>query len=397
MKDIKRLNLNSTFSTLAITCFSQQLIDGEEALFNAIKNISSNETQIVAIKHDKSSNTAHYHIVIRLADNKKRKKVSSMLKQLNIAFDSTIDANLLEHRALESCGSFPAYVNYLLHSTPEAKQEGKAKYSKSALISNLTKEEIDQVLAGYTITKHALTKRGLTNLIEQARSAGYNRQNLDSLIASFNILALSASQETQLRKAYKAGIETFIRENQGINRLCIEISYPKASSDSDLKHRIDDAILKSVEELNVITTSDSFPASGVDATTDCLIFFNRPVAQAGEFDQINLKSCYEITKPFAAKRSAWLGDFIISTHDEAVDRFYKNSNSFLCSVLNNQLLCKRTPSTLLSEDEKAVTTEKYKQFRDRFNANMKNTQKKSRIELADINDSFERGFIEFLG
>ena len=66
------LGRDKSCSTMAVKCYEEQLTSGEEGLITAIKAISADDINIVAIKHDKSFEKAHWHILLRGGDRKKR-------------------------------------------------------------------------------------------------------------------------------------------------------------------------------------------------------------------------------------------------------------------------------------------------------------------------------------
>lgn len=155
MKAKRNLVMRSTVSTLSIKCYDEQLADGWDKTKETIRDIAKDTYHVLAIKHDRDPKTdniwesslekPHYHIIIRLL-NKKRTKVQTILNMLKIAYRPEVDDNLWQNHGVETIRNFPNMAMYLTHDTEEAILQGKEHYELDEVVSNLTTDEIKQVL-----------------------------------------------------------------------------------------------------------------------------------------------------------------------------------------------------------------------------------------------------------
>ena len=390
---VRPLKLDSKFSTMAVTCYDEQL-ENIGSLISAIKSFKSTQYQIIAICHDKSAtNKPHYHILVRVPDPKRKKTVSAMLKELHIKFDAKRDTNLMKNHGLETCGHFPSYSVYLLHRTTAAKQEGKTEYSEQDLITNLNDKELNIILSGYNATKRALTKRGVENLIDKARDAGLKHENLDELIASFNVLGITPTQETTIRRAYDLGVAESLRNSPEIVRFGIVISYPDNKRNTVTV--IDEAIKKAASHYNYVVTNTVTPISHMDPSTECIIYTNAILqtitgnsnSDYNEFIYRLLQPhCYESPRKLSTKALPWLGHVIITTTFSKISELRHNEYCYYCKIQDNKLYCEDVPSTPYTKDDAIKLTKEYKKFRDIFNNSMKFNNKHYSINLEKIND-----------
>lgn len=243
--DIRKLNLKSVTATLAIKCYEEQLVNGETGLIDSISLIPTGIFQVLAIKHNKSSKE-HWHIIIRAIDREKKFQVLSMLKKLSVEFDED-DANIINHRALETVGEFSSYATYLLHRTVEAQRDGKELYDINEMISNLSTDEVQQIISGYTVKKKALRAGDLNACMDRAREAGYGLQDFYEFIDSLNITGLKDNDEKHLRNSYMAGVRRLKEENPYIPRMKVLLSY-----DSKLEKIVLQALKKVYEDKKLL-------------------------------------------------------------------------------------------------------------------------------------------------
>ena len=389
---IKRLSLHDSFSTLAITCYDDQLPKGTEALYEAIKTINSNDYQIIAICHDRSGSKLHYHIIVRVPVSTKRKKVSAMLKLLNIKFRDGIDDQLVQNRALESCGEFPAYATYLLHQSVSAVRLNKAKYDMEDFITNLSQDEIETILEGYNVTKHAIKKGEFASIQDQVRDAGYNLKSYDELVKSFAIAGLTSTQEASLKKAYKAGLESRINEHEKITRLALCILYPLDVTLHD-KYVIDEAIKIGLGDKNYSTTTGK-DYINFDHCTDALVFFDYNLSIYGDLDNNLLKKeITTINKPVASKKSIWAGQDIIYTTQYECDHngqnipFIAEQKCLCCTVENNKLKLVSIPQSakIINKEEADIILSHYHEFKIKFDDALEKDCQVVMLSLDDFN------------
>ncbi len=399
--NIKTLTPNKTYHTLAITCYQEQLATSEQDLFTRIKSSDSSEYHIIAIKHDKSSEKEHYHILVRVTAGSK--KVSETLRMLGINFRSGLDDKLMKNRGLETCGSFPSYAVYLLHKTPDAIQEGKAGYEKEDFVTNLSNAELDMVLDGYSITKKPLSKAGLLNIMDKARIAGTELKNFQEFIESFKIQGLSDKQRKEFRNAYVSGVKDLMSTDPRLNRIILEIEYPKNCGPNE-QNRINNAISHAMSNLNCCIT-DAFPVV-IDELTQALIVFHGDEMGYEYLGQLSTNRIEEINKPIVSRKSTWAGQYLIYTHGyyareyiatihskDGIKQVKKpcpyrfNHNSLLCTIQNNELICIEQPDTYYSDDQRDFIISEFKRIRDAINKYLKEEQADNYrpISLEDLN------------
>ena len=424
----RKLNLKSKFYTCFITCFEEQLPEGKAALLDAIKTEDPKQYQIIGIKHDKSlTNKPHYHITVRMNSRDKRGVMSTLLKQLHVQFRPGLDDALINGKkpALETCGSFERSVTYLLHATTEAIQNGKIRYEKDDLVTNLPNADLDKVLSGYLPSKKALTKKTMSNLIDRIRIAGENLESFDEVVASFNILGFTPSEEAKLIKTYLSAAEERFRRDDHIPRLTLEIEYPENTTNDQIKH-IDKAILSAFKGYRTLSTDSFISNCSFNPLTEAIIFFNYYDGKDNDilFDLSQLQRIY-LSKPFISKNNMpWMGRYFVFTHRynprmRTIPKYtikevivpsdlYPNGekkkireehniteniefkecpNSFLCTISNGKIECIKPPAFKVSQEEYNYFISEFKKNRDAINKELeKPVEKYTLIDITDLND-----------
>lgn len=392
--EIRPLKPNSSFRTLAITCYEDDLIKGEAGLIDAIHRINPNYYQIVAIKHFRSENKEHFHILIRITDCKKTLKVSARLRELGITFKSGIEKRLAQNeRILETCGYFPNYVVYLLHQTTDAKQDGKAAYDVTEYITNLSDGDLKEILSGYNASKRVLTKKNLPYILESIREAGYHLKNYDEVVSSFSILGLTSTNENKLRNSYNSGVQKKMRESPYLSRFCIYIEYPNASYNDMSK--VNNSIEHALSSTEHVTYDINKPSPFIYPSTKAIAFINGYYNIDENIEVLCSPFSYEIGKPLFAKKQLWLGSMIIVAAIPVYDSIKKNfmfradplKDTFVCKIENNKLICKLLPRNgFASEDSYNMMCNQFKMFRDAFNIAYVQASTRFWGKLDDINN-----------
>ena len=383
---IKRLTLKSKYSTLAITCFVEQLVDGEQRLYNRIRDIKADAMEIIAIKHDKGKNREHWHIIIRVPDSRKRGQVSTVLNKLGIAFRPSLDDALLANRALETCGDYAEYATYLLHQTVKAKQDGKAPYDATDFVSNLSSADIDAVLSGYTPTKRRLNTKGIATLIDAAYEAGYRHRSFQATVSGYYILGLTPQQRKKFEDSFKKGARDSIQSNPQINRVVIEIEYPK-----DAPSRLKDKIRYAAQSSFGSDYRIAIPTDGgrveFDELTDAIIIPDFDISKfdgdwTAQFTNFTDDRIKEI-KYGRGKARLWCGSIFLIVHAQSNKQL---DNSFFGQITNNELKFVRVPQKgYTSEEERDRVTDVLRRFISSFNKNFREyTPEKFLISLDDI-------------
>lgn len=234
MKKKAFLNLFSSVRTLSIKCYDEQIPCGWEVVVEYIKSISSDEIQILAIRHDKDLKTddiwkpslekCHYHIIIRVL-NKKQKCVSTLLKMLGIEFRKGTDDKLWQNHGAEGVRNFSSMAVYLTHETEQALVDGKYVYPLKDIVSNLSLDEIKRIREGYINVSRAgnnkLTMSELAKLDEEAKNLGRELADFDKWFNSFPFNVRSHPKMKTIEKSYYRGVDEKVLEGTEITRLCV--------------------------------------------------------------------------------------------------------------------------------------------------------------------------------
>lgn len=97
---------------------------------------------------ENSNRESPLHHIILLIRTKDRVRIGTLLRKLKIDYREE-DANLWEHHGVESIRDFKSMTTYLTHETEQAILDGKHRYDRDELVSNLTPEELEQIRDGY--------------------------------------------------------------------------------------------------------------------------------------------------------------------------------------------------------------------------------------------------------
>lgn len=385
--------------SLGITFFEEQIPNGRDSLFNAIKSIASEQFHIICMYHykPKAKRKPHYHIAVRMGNSKPRKSASYILKLLGIVFRPGIDDSLLKHEALETCGNYDSYVKYMMHRTPEAKQLGKEEYDENDLITNLTPSELQKVLGGCNITKKELSSAGLSNIIDKARTAGFNLESYNSFIDSFQILGLTQTAENKIKKSYETGVRRRINQNPALNRIIVEIEVPQGAN-TENKERIVNAIHTVLieKDLNYIYENEYnfFLDTEVTPFNDAIFLL---ISDASSFiNKINNIKLDDsnicVYKPeLSNKKNIWCGKYLLFVHDyidhskfdaKGNPSFKLLSSSLFCEIKNDELKCTHSPNINYSTEECEFITTEFRSFREKFNLAMTQTKVSERGALS---------------
>lgn len=256
-KKNQTLTMESSVKTLALKIYDEQMPDGVEVVADEITRIDKTEYQVVMIKHYRdyqgddfyapSIEKPHYHILLRVVGRGKNgvspRKVKTILRMLHIVFRPGVDDAIRERHGLETARHFENYITYLLHKTPEAIADGKAPYSIDEFITNLTIDEIQQVLDGYcrlTENRIRVGVREMSEIDEKAFDLGYSLKDFEEFYDSLPFSVRSHSKMKTVLESYMRGVEKRALEDDEVNRLCVFISGMKNTSKTySCKHALD--------------------------------------------------------------------------------------------------------------------------------------------------------------
>lgn len=366
----KTLKLSQTTKTLSATFYAEQLPDGEDAFYNAIKAISPSDLIVVAIKHlGTAVKKNHYHVIIKKVDRNGSFVVRSTLKNIHVIFRPIEDDVLLSNHGIETTGSFSSCLLYLLHQSYSAKRLHKHPYEISDLVSNVPPDVIRDILDGCSTSS---TKLKTDDMLDAARDAGYSLSDFDNMIESLNIKGLSSSMESRMRNAYFSGAEKSVREGRFINRLCLNISFEYGEySYSTILAAITDALS---EKSTVVFDGSIQKTIRIMPSTDAVIMHNPDMDYCPRYINKFLSQNVELLRSttnfdLIDSKAIWAGDFFICLgFPNGLSRSdIRSSWFFQCKVSGNNLICESTPSNVNEFKDAAAIRAKYDYFKQRFN------------------------------
>ena len=151
--------LESSLKMVAFKVYDEQIPKGVEELTARIKATNKEEYEIMMIKHDRdsagddfympSTEKAHYHILVRRMNGSKvgnSVKLRTILKKLGIVFRKGIDDKMRINHGVEGIVKYDAYATYLTHDTEQSIRDGKAHYELEEIVSNLSIDEIENII-----------------------------------------------------------------------------------------------------------------------------------------------------------------------------------------------------------------------------------------------------------
>lgn len=211
----------------------------ENALYDKIRTAyDKNEAQVFLMKHDQdplgddiwapSMEKPHYHIIIRLT---KRSKLSTIMYRLGIHFRPHIDDLLFANHGVEATYDFNEYVLYLMHETKKARLDGKPPYSWTKFISNLSQDEIQQLIDGYKrIVDSSIlpTMEDWIRLDKAAYDLGFQLGDFDQWYNALPFTVRQGSRVKTIKESYQRGIMARVKDGASncILRLCVYIQGP---------------------------------------------------------------------------------------------------------------------------------------------------------------------------
>ena len=236
-----KMTVKSNVKTLAVKVYDEQIPDGWEKLKERIKELKKAEYQCLGIKHDEdvlgddffepSTEKPHYHILIRVMEDaqnvsKSGKHVSTILNDLGIVFRKE-DATMIANHGIETVGDFGAYATYPTHDTEKAINDGKQHYDMSAIVSNMSYEEILKIREGYVRVSDKMKKVTSGEIVEVDEfcyELGRQFGDFDEWYFKQRLFLRSNARMKHCRERYDKGIADSIKDETYVNRLCIFIT-----------------------------------------------------------------------------------------------------------------------------------------------------------------------------
>lgn len=427
-KSANKLVMASKVRTLAIKCYEEQLEEGEQGTYEAIKALDKKLMHVLAIKHYRDPQTdeiwgcalekPHYHIIVRVLQNKSL-RIKQILELLKVKYREGLDNDLWENHGVETVKHFDSYAMYLMHGTEEAIADGKEPYSIEEIVSNLEVGEIQSVLDGYIRVNpdKRISKEELVKLDKEAYELGKNLKDFDEWYDALSFDYRSHAKMKTIRESYYRGVKATAEdiEKGSIVRTCIYIqgdpntgkTYASVEAMRNIGHKtikiggggsgkfdklkcshqaivIDDDICPNILNMtdNYITQAYKRNSNNPYWCGDVLIItsnlpFTEYLEKCGIKTTKNQKTLYGWTE-------------VKSEHAKAMETRF-----FICRIAKNQngqnvLICD-SPATRGTNEEQYIRKEKYMRIRDYINRSLEEYQtiKKEQVDYSDINGDTE--------
>ncbi len=402
-----------TVKTLAIKCYSEQLIGGWEAFKERITEIDLSEYQVVAIKHDRDTKSddywnpsgvkVHYHILVRKMDSvtaisKNGIKVRTILNKLGIKFRDPDDKALLEHGALQTAKDFSNFLMYLTDETEEANQDGKERYDVSELVTNMLPEAIDRFRTDY-VSSYERTKPSANDMVRLDREAeelGYKLGDYQEWYRRLSFQMRANSKTRQFIESYNYGADKRMLENDYKLRLCIFIS---GCADAG-KTYTSEMTLKAMGYHNIVTIGGGGTGKydSVVPSTECLLLDDDTLDNALNVSDNKICRLYKRNN----NNPIWAGEMVVVTSNKSFNDWAKackgvdkehiealRSRFYICHVEKTEdgtmkLICD-SPSKRGKPEEQIKRKEMFLKFRDLFMRYILNYVKQD-VDYSDLND-----------
>lgn len=222
------VTMGSQLTYVSLKFYDEQLPDGWEVTIRKIKNISKGKWQVVAIKHDSdtlgddywepSIEKPHYHVLVKVMGHAPR--VSIILNELGIVYRKELDEELWKNHGCEVIEDWISMVTYLLHLTDQAIKDGKHPYKREELVSNLTLEEIDEIMSSYV---HEIKNTDLKALDKEAYELGLALGDFEKWYQDLDFEIRKNSSMKTIKESYENGVTKKVEERVPVVRLCVFI------------------------------------------------------------------------------------------------------------------------------------------------------------------------------
>lgn len=358
-KRIRPLKLTSSSRTLAAKFYDDQLPNGEDAFIDAVKNTSSNERQILAVKHTKSVQKEHWHLIERLTDDSNNIYVNTALHDLGIYYRKGKDDSLIKKHGLETVGWFENYAAYLLHITDEAKADNKPEYKAEDIVSNLPLEEVKKIIAGYAPKKQRMTRK---DYVGKAKQAGENLLDFDLFINSFPMEDITINLRKAMLTEYKDSAERQLKKQSNINRLNVYICCK--SDDIGIFDKVMVIAKQALSEKKAVIYPGE--ATNIRFDTEAIICKGRQNAcSTKRIIGISLKNDYRFWRGHYQIVVGSDNEIYVSGYSRKKLKTEYRNDYFICHIEDGKLIPDYGPE-VNREDEKELT-DMYIEFRDSFN------------------------------
>lgn len=405
------LNMRSTVRTLSIKIYDEQLPEGWEATKSKIVVIEKGCWQVIAICHDRdyagdefwlpALEKRHYHIIVRVL-NGKNARVEQILRELGVVYRPE-DKTLWENHGVETCRDFAGMTMYLPHWSEQAELDGKTRYEIEELVSNLTDDEIREVMKGYVRVGESLgkvTEKELAKLEADVFELG---RECGDFTEWYKALPHNIKKNTSMRvyrEMYELGLDEGIKELKVIPRLSVFVQ-------GDFNKGKTKAAEKSCDKMGL--NHLDIEAGGTGKFDNLTVSTNAIIVDDETLPHPLAMADTKVCRVYKRHRNnpPWIGKLLIVTSNLSFgewiekcgikDEQEKNaarSRFYICHIEevdgNNELICD-TCANRGSVELQTEIYETYKVFRDYYNESLSEYHPDSTfVDRSDINSEAYR-------
>lgn len=352
MNKPRQLTLSSSSKTVCVKFYEEQLTIAEDDFIQRIENTNTDYI-VIAIKHNKCKKD-HWHMIIKKRDRNAQMYCNSILKKFGIFFRPELDDVLLGNRALETAGNVSRYVTYILHKTDEAQKLQKVPYEKSDLITNISNDEVQVILDGYTSKAKKLT---VEECQESARRAGEKLEDFEDFLTKLNYKGMSVSLENKLRRCHEVEVKKRMSKGEYVNRLAITIV-------SDNYYKTIWALAKTFEDKKTVFAKSYDMKDGDKLHVDTEVL----IVESTRFSRLEYQSRKMV---YIDKIGPWIGEYYICLDIQRLNSpIFDGEGSLVCKVISDQLSiverCSKQFQENRTNEEWNELRLKYSWFKERF-------------------------------
>ena len=302
-----------------------------EELMKLVREADKNLVEVSAIIHDREEKPVpgsfyltepaepHCHLVMHF---KKQIRLNTALAMFGLYFRPGIDQKLWENGVSKfHVNSYGTMILYLTHETDSDSINDKIIYPRDQIVSNLSDSELDAIRAGAdtSTNKKNLTQNDFEALSAKAYDAGYKLLDSIDFSKELPLERMSARQETVIRKRYREGYDTRIREllrhRKYIPRVAIFVEGEKGWGKSQ-------SVINACTELNLNLYNASFQKTGrydgLKADHDVLIF-DDDTAEKEIMTVSDSHACQLYKRNSGA--AVWCGEYVIVLSNLSFDKW----------------------------------------------------------------------------
>jgi len=358
-----KYGLESQVTTLLIKCYEEQMKYGWEGTKERIKEIDSNYMGVTAIGHDRdnfyedfweaSIIKKHFHFVCFLrrvepSGRIKRVYVKKILNDLGIEYRPDLDKDLWEHHGVETAHDVSASIVYLMHETEQAILDGKAQYDIEEIVTNLDRNDLDEIIAQYRPPSHIrqksiISKKELAEYDEVAYNYGFALHDWDEWFDTLPFAVRDSSSIRTIQQRYERGLCNRINlSSSQMVRLCIFI---QGGHNQGKTYAAEQAMISLKKRILPITEAGSGSLDKLKATTDALIVDDAKIPNILNMSDNKICQAYRRN----ANNPYWCGKYLIITSNNTFNEYINTCGRF--SLENQEALKSRFFICHIEKDE----------------------------------------------